>query len=243
MIELFFFPSPNGVKIAIMLEECGLPYRITPVDITKGDQFDPDFLAISPNSKIPAIKDHTDDSNPIILSESGAILLYLAEKSGRFFPPRNGDYYQALQWLFWQIGHLGPMAGQAHYFRKFCEVRDSHGIERFTNEMNRLYGVLNSQLEGQQFICAEYSIVDMACWPWIKFHEWQGQDLEVFPNVNAWFERVSARPAVQRAEGLGAATEVDREAYRNVLHNQTAQTAAVQQAKAIQRKTKQDSSQ
>lgn len=223
MIELFFFPSPNGMKIAIMLEECELPYKITLVDITKGDQFHPDFIAISPNTKIPAITVHDTKAGSLTLFESGAILLYLANRTGRFFPPHGSGYYHAMQWLFWQIGHLGPMAGQAHYFREFCEIRDSHAIERFTSEMNRLYDVLNRQLENQDFIAGEYSIVDMACWPWIKHHHWQGQNLEDFPAVNKWFERVGARTAVKRAETLGTAAVVDRESYRNILHNQTAE--------------------
>ena len=222
MIDLYFFPSPNGVKIAIMLEECELPYRITQVDITKGEQFSAEFLKISPNNKIPAFSDSEGADGRVTLFESGAILLYLANKSGRFFPQQGTGYYQSLQWLFWQIGHLGPMAGQAHYFRKFCEVRDSHGIERFSNEMNRLYAVLEQQLSECAYVTGEYSIVDMACWPWVKYIEWQGQNFDDFPNVKRWFDTVGARPAVQRAEALGTAAQVDRESYRNVLHNQSA---------------------
>lgn len=223
MIELYFFPSPNGIKVAIMLEECDLPHKIKFIDITKGEQFDPDFMRISPNCKIPAMIDNNGEET-ISLFESGAILLYLADKTGRFFPQHGPGYFQAIQWLFWQIGHLGPMAGQAHYFREFCEINDSHGRERFTNEMNRLYKVLNTQLENREFIFDSYSIIDMACWPWIKFHQWQGQDLADFPAVESWFEKVSVRPAVKRAELLGSSAMVDRDSYRNVLHNQTAQT-------------------
>lgn len=222
MIDLFFFPSPNGVKIAIMLEECGLPYNITTVDITKGDQFKSEFAELSPNRKIPALTD--DEGESVALFESGAILLYLANKTGRFFPQKGKDYFEALPWLFWQVGHLGPMAGQAHYFRKFCEVKDGHAIERFTNEVNRLYTVLEQQLEDKDFIVGNYSIVDMACWPWIKYAEWQGQDLQKFPKVKHWFDTVAARPAVKLAEAHGTATKVDRESYRNVLHNQTGET-------------------
>lgn len=222
MIDLFFFPSPNGVKIAIMLEECGLPYNIQHVDITKGEQFKPEFADLSPNRKIPALTD--DEDGKIELFESGAILLYLSNKTGKFFPQKGKDYYESLPWLFWQIGHLGPMAGQAHYFRKFCEVKDSHGIERFTNEMNRLYTVLEEQLEDKDFIIGDYSIVDMACWPWVKYAEWQGQDLQEFPKVKLWFDTVAERPAVKLAEELGTAAKVDRESYRNVLHNQTGET-------------------
>ena len=222
MIDLYFFPSPNGAKIAIMLEECELPYRITRVDITKGEQFSAEFLKISPNNKIPALRDDEGPDGSVALFESGAILLYLAKKCGRFFPQQGTDYYRGLQWLFWQIGHLGPMAGQAHYFRKFCEVRDSHGIERFSNEMNRIYAVLEQQLGEGEFVAGEYGIVDMACWPWVKYIEWQGQSFDDFPRVKRWFDTVAARPAVQRAEALGTATEVDRDSYREVLHNQTA---------------------
>jgi GST-like protein len=222
MIDLYFFPSPNGVKIAIMLEECELPYRINRVDITKGEQFSAEFLKISPNNKIPALRDDEGPDGSVALFESGAILLYLARKSGRFFPQLGTAYYRGLQWLFWQIGHLGPMAGQAHYFRKFCEVRDSHGIERFSNEMNRIYAVLEHQLGEGEYVAGEYGIVDMACWPWVKYIEWQGQSFDDFPRVKNWFDAVAARPAVQRAEALGSATKVDRDSYRNVLHNQTA---------------------
>ena len=222
MIELFFFPSPNGIKVAIMLEECGLDYTISPVDITKGEQFRQDFINISPNNKIPAIIDHAGTDGPVSLFESGAILLYLAQKSDSFFPSGGSNYFRSLQWLFWQVGHLGPMAGQAHYFREFCEVKDSHGIERFTKEMNRLYAVLDMQLQGRDFITGEYSIVDMACWPWIFHYQWQGQKLEDFPALKGWFERLAARPAVIRAKQLGLAEKVDRESYQTVLHGQTA---------------------
>jgi GST-like protein len=222
MLELYFFPSPNGVKVAIMLEECELTYQIKQVDISKGDQFTAEFLKISPNNKIPVLTDNDGADGPITLFESGAILLYLSNKSGRFFPQQGTAYYRSLQWLFWQVGHLGPMAGQAHYFRKFCEIRDSHGIERFSNEMNRLYAVLEQQLGEEEYITGDYSIVDMACWPWVKHIEWQGQSFDDFKNVKRWFDAVGARPAVQRAEAHGTATEVDRESYSKVLHNQTA---------------------
>ncbi len=224
MIKLYFFPSPNGVKIAIMLEECELPYQLVPVDITKGEQFSSEFLSISPNNKIPVLKDSEGGDGPVTLFESGAILLYLANKTGRYFPQQGSDYYQSLQWLFWQVAHLGPMAGQAHYFRKFCEVKDSHGIERFSNEMNRLYAVLEQRLGENEYISGNYNIVDMACWPWVKYIEWQGQSFDDFTNVKRWFEIVGMRPAVKRAEALGTAASVDRESYRNILHNQNAAT-------------------
>lgn len=225
-MELFFFPSPNGIKIAIMLEECNLPYRLTPVDITQGDQFHPDYTAINPNSKIPSLIDHDGKDGPLTLFESGTILLYLATRSGRFFPPPDTTaYYKALPWLFWQVGHLGPMAGQVHYFSRASEFRNEHAIERFTNEVGRLYGVLEKQLQGQNWILDEYSIVDMACWPWVFYHEWQGQDLQNLPAVKAWFERMATRLAVEKARELGLSTEVDVESYRNVLHNQTRERA------------------
>lgn len=222
MLELYFFPSPNGVKVAIMLEECELPYRITQVDISKGDQFALDFLKISPNNKIPVLSDNEGPAGPITLFESGAILLYLANKSGCFFPQQGANYYQSLQWLFWQVGHLGPMAGQAHYFRKFCEIEDNHGIERFSNEMSRLYAVLEQRLGEEEYINGDYSIVDMACWPWVKYIEWQGQNFDDFANVKRWFDLVGARSAVQRAETHGTSTQVDRESYQKILHNQSA---------------------
>ena len=224
MLELYFFPSPNGVKIAIMLEECELPYTLRHIDITKGEQFDASFLTISPNNKIPVLRDNGSDGEPLTLFESGAILLYLARKSGQFVPAEGPSFYQNMQWLFWQVGHLGPMAGQAHYFRRFCEVKDSHGIERFSKEMNRIYAVLDKQLAQHEYVAGDYSIVDMACWPWVKYIEWQGQSFEEFPHVARWFEQVAQRPAVKRAEAHGTAAEVDRESYRQVLHNQTAES-------------------
>ena len=224
MIELLFFPSPNGMKIAIMLEECALPYKLTRVDITSGEQFDEAFTRISPNCKIPAIIDHDQQPN-LALFESGAILLYLAKKSGRYFPLDHEDYFNALPWLFWQVAHLGPMAGQAHYFREHSEIKDTHASERFTREMHRLYTVMNGRLTEKEFMCGDYSIVDMACWPWIKYHQWQGQALDDFPAILSWFESIAARPAVQKAEQHGSAALVDRESYRNVLHNQTGDTS------------------
>lgn len=233
MIDLYFFPSPNGIKVAIMLEECDLPYQVHRVDITSGEQFSAEFLKISPNNKIPVLRDSEGPEGPITLFESGAILLYLAKKTGRFLPQDENNYYSSLQWLFWQVAHLGPMAGQAHYFRKFSTVRDSHGIERFSNEMNRLYGVLEKQLENQEYIYGEYSIVDMACWPWVKYIEWQGQSFDEFPNVGRWFNTVEARPAVQRACAHGTAEKVDRESYENVLHNQTAASLQSNKSKVL----------
>ena len=199
MIELLFYPSPNGQKVAIALEEMDLPWKLTYVDITRGMQFTPEFLAVSPNNKIPAIIDHDTPGEPLALFESGAILLYLAERSGRFLPHDPLRRHSTLQWLFWQMAGLGPMAGQAHHFRQFAKEKVPYGIQRYTDEVNRLYGVLNHQLKGREFIADDYSIADMACWPWVVHHDWQGQSLDDFPNVKRWYEAIGERPAVQRA--------------------------------------------
>jgi GSH-dependent disulfide-bond oxidoreductase len=232
MIDLLYYPSPNGVKIAIMLEECGLPFRVVPIDITRGEQFDPKFLAISPNNKIPAIVDHEPGggehgavqpgAGPLAIFESGAILVYLAQKSRQFLPAQVHDRSRVLQWLFWQIGGLGPMAGQAHHFRAFATEQVPYGIKRYTDECNRLYGVLDRALAQREFVAGEYSIADMACWPWIRPHERQGQKLEDFPNILRWFHAVGERPGVQRGLVLGEERMADREAYK-FLYGQTAE--------------------
>lgn len=218
MIELYFFPSPNGLKIAIMLEECGLPYEMKPVNIGRGEQFRPEYLAINPNNKIPTI---VDRDSGLAVFESGAILLYLADKAGRFLPTEPEGRMRTLCWLFWQVGGLGPMAGQAHHFRAFAGEKVPYGIQRYTNECNRLYGVMDRQLSRDEFLAGEYSIADIACWPWIVPHERQGQDLEDFPNVKRWFETIRARPAVQRGFALGHEKVMDREGYL-FLYGQTA---------------------
>lgn len=223
MIDLYFYPSPNGIKVAIMLEECGLEYRLVPVNITRGEQFRPEFLAISPNNKIPALVDGSLPDAPLPLFESGAILLYLAEKTGRFLPADLHGRYAVMQWLFWQVGGLGPMAGQAHHFRAFAPERIPYGIRRYTDEVNRLYGVLDRALGATGYIAGDYSIADMAAWPWIQPHERQGQALEDFPNVKRWFEAMGNRPAVRRALQLGHERHADREGYRH-LYGQTAAT-------------------
>ncbi len=203
MIDLYYWPTPNGQKIRVFLEEADLPYRIIPVDIGKGDQFKPEFLAISPNNKMPAIVDHelfdhqsTKGGAPLSLFESGAILLYLAGKSGRFMPVDQRAHYEALQWLFWQVAGLGPMAGQAGHFRVYAPEPVPYGIERYTNEVARLYGVLDRRLEGREYIAGDYSIADMAVYPWIVPHRAHGQDLADFPNIARWFASIKARPAV-----------------------------------------------
>jgi GST-like protein len=201
MIELYYWTTPNGHKITIFLEETGLPYKILPINIGKGEQFDPFFLSFSPNNRIPAIRDlaPADGGEPIGIFESGAILEYLAEKTGQFLPRETRAKYEVLEWLFWQMAGLGPMAGQNHHFVQYAPERIPYAMERYIKETNRLYGVLNKRLEGREYIAAEYSIADMACYPWIVPHERQQQNLEDFPHLKAWFERMAARPAVQRA--------------------------------------------
>jgi len=201
MIDLHYWTTPNGHKITIFLEETGLPYRITPVNIGKGEQFNPEFLAISPNNRIPAIvdEDPKDGGAPISVFESGAILLYLAEKTGKFIPSDIRGRVEVLQWLFWQIGGLGPMAGQNHHFGTYAPEKIPYAIDRYRNETNRLYGVLNKRLADRPFLAGDYSIADMASYPWIVPHERQGQRLEDFPNLKRWFETIRQRPATKRA--------------------------------------------
>jgi len=205
-IELHYWPTPNGWKISIMLEELGVPYELRLVNIGAGDQFKPDFLAIAPNNRMPAIVD-ADGPNgePISVFESGAILQYLGRKFGRFYPTEERARVACEEWLFWQVGGLGPMAGQAHHFRQYAPEKIPYGIDRYTNECHRLYGVMNKRLEGRDYLADEYSIADMASIGWIVPHANQGQDLEEFPNLKAWFERLNARPAVQRGLEVGKA--------------------------------------
>ena len=218
MIELYYFPSPNGLKIAIMLEECGMPYEVVAVDIGSGEQFRPEYLLLNPNNKIPTI---VDRETGISVFESGAILIYLAEKSQQFLPTAADQRIEVLSWLFWQVGGLGPMAGQAHHFRAFATEDVPYGIERYTKEINRLYGVMNRRLGDAEYLAGVYSIADIACWPWIVSHERQGQDLDEFRNVKRWFEAVRERPGVMRGFALGHEQMVDRESYE-FLYGQTA---------------------
>lgn len=204
-----------------MLEESGLDYRLQPVDITRGEQFKPEFLAISPNNKVPAIVDLAAPAGPLALFESGAILVYLAEKTGRFLPSEVTGRCEVLKWLFWQVGGLGPMAGQAHHFRAFATEQVPYGITRYTNEVNRLYGVLDRALQGRDYVAGEYSIADMAIWPWVQPHERQGQSLNDFPAIKRWYTAMETQPAVQRALSLGHERHADREGYR-YLYGQTA---------------------
>jgi GST-like protein len=204
-IDLYYWPTPNGKKVTIFLEEVGLPYDLAPIDITAGDQFDEDFLKISPNNKMPAIVDpEGPDGEPISVFESGAILIYLAEKTGEFLPSSPREKYQVLQWLMFQVSSVGPMLGQAHHFRGYAPEEIPYAIDRYTNEASRLYGVMNRRLsEVEYFVGDEYSIVDMAIYPWVASHERQGQKLEDFLNLSRWYESVEARPAVRRAMEVG----------------------------------------
>jgi GST-like protein len=201
MIDLHYWTTPNGHKITIFLEEAGLPYKIFPVNIGKGDQFKPDFLAIAPNNRMPAIVDHApkDGGKPISIFESGAILLYLAEKTGQFLPADLRGRFDALQWLFWQMGGLGPMAGQNHHFRNYAPEKIPYAIDRYINETNRLYGVLNKRLADRAFVAGDYSIADMASYPWVVPYANQGQNIDDFPHVKRWLETIATRPATQRA--------------------------------------------
>ncbi len=193
MIDLYTWTTPNGRKVSILLEELGVPYTAHPIDITKDDQFAPDFLKISPNNKIPAIKDH---DNGLCLMESGAIMWYLADKYGQFLPDDAIGRAKVHEWLMWQMGGLGPMAGQAHHFLQFNPGKAPYAETRYATEVQRLYGVLDKQLDGQDFICGDYSIADMACWPWVARYEWQRVDLTQFPNVLRWYKALRARDAV-----------------------------------------------
>jgi GSH-dependent disulfide-bond oxidoreductase len=228
MIDLHYWTTPNGHKITIFLEEAGLPYRIIPVNISKGDQFKPEFLAISPNNRIPAIVDHKpkDGGKPVSVFESGAILLYLAEKTGKFLHNDFRRRLEVMQWLFWQMGGLGPMAGQNHHFGHYAPEKLPYAIERYVKETNRLYGVLDKQLADRAFISGDYSIADMASYPWIVPHERQGQKLEDFPHLKRWFDAIAARPATKRAYELAKTINiqptVSDEASRKILFGQTA---------------------
>ncbi|QLE56826.1 glutathione binding-like protein [Nostoc sp. TCL26-01] len=229
MIDLYYWPTPNGHKITIFLEEVGLPYNLIPVNIGAGDQFKPEFLQISPNNRMPAIIDHdpTDKSEPISVFESGAILLYLAEKTGKLIPENVRERVEVLQWLFWQMGGLGPMAGQNHHFSQYAPEKIEYAINRYVNETGRLYAVLNKRLADREFVAGDYSIADIAAYPWIVPHELQSQNLDNFPNLKRWFETIKARPATIRAYEKAEVLKnqaIDIEKSRNVLFNQSANT-------------------
>ena len=228
MIDLYYWPTPNGHKITIFLEETGLPYKIVPINIGKGDQFQPDFLKIAPNNRMPAIVDRKpgDGGAPISIFESGAILEYLGEKTGRFFPNDLRGRNEVRQWLFWQMGGLGPMAGQNHHFARYAPEKIPYAIDRYVKETNRLYGVLNKRLADRQFLAGDYSIADMAAYPWIVPYENQGQDINQFPNLKRWFETIQNRPATIRAYEKGKEVNnqppVMTEEARKILFGQTA---------------------
>jgi GST-like protein len=227
MIELYYWTTPNGHKITIFLEEAGTPYELFPIHIGKGEQFGAAFLKIAPNNRIPAIVDNApaDGGAAVSVFESGAILQYLAEKEGKFLPTDLRGRAEVMEWLFWQMAGLGPMAGQNHHFSMYAPEKIPYAIDRYVKETNRLYGVLNKQLAGREFIAGAYSIADMACYPWIVPYERQGQKLEDFPNVKRWFEAMAARPAVIRAYARAAevsAQPVVTEEAKAVLFGQTA---------------------
>ena len=203
-IELYYWPTPNGWKITIMLEELGVPYIVKYVNIGRGEQFEPAFLKIAPNNRMPAIIDpEGPDGEPISVFESGAILQYLGRKFGKFYPADERDRVAADEWLFWQMGGLGPMAGQAHHFRQYAPEQVPYAIDRYTNEVNRLYGVMNNRLAEHEYLAGDYSIADMACIGWVIPYERQGQTLEEFPHLKRWFDVMMAKPAVQRAVEVG----------------------------------------
>jgi GST-like protein len=225
VIDLYYWTTPNGHKITMFLEESGLPYTIWPVNISAGDQFVPTFLAISPNNKIPSIVDYepADGGGPISVFESGAILQYLAEKTGRFLPSDLRGRTEVMAWLFWQMGGLGPMLGQNHHFVQYAPEPLPYAIERYVKEAERLYGVLDERLADRDFIAEEYSIADMACYPWIVPHQRQQVDIEAFPNVKRWFDAIHARPATQRAYAVAeriSSAPVVTEASRSILFGQ-----------------------
>ncbi len=204
MIDLYYWTTPNGHKITLFLEEAGLEYKVHPINIGKGDQFKPEFLKISPNNRIPAIVDNkpNDHGAPISVFESGAILQYLAEKTGQFLSDDLRLRTETLEWLYWQMGGLGPMAGQNHHFSVYAPEKIDYAVNRYVKETARLYGVLDRRLAERDFIAGDYSIADMACYPWIVPHQRQAQNLDDFPNVKRWFQAIAARPATQRAYAL-----------------------------------------
>ena len=226
MIDLYYWPTPNGWKITIMLEECGLPYTMKPIDIGRGAQFAPEFLEISPNNRMPAIVDHDPlgGGAPLSLFESGAILEYLAEKTGRFLPSSTREKYSVLQWLYWQMGGLGPMAGQWNHFANYAPEKIPYAIDRYTKELDRLYGVMDRELSVRAFLgSADFSIADIAAWSW-ALPKRQDIDLAKFPKVKAWYELIGARPAVQKGKNVGS--ELSRpldEASKKILFGQTSE--------------------
>ncbi|HVZ50605.1 MAG TPA: glutathione S-transferase N-terminal domain-containing protein [Pseudolabrys sp.] len=229
-IELYYWPTPNGFKASIMLEECKLPYTMIPVNISIGEQFKPDFLKISPNYRMPAIVDPAGPGGrPISVFESGAILQYLGRKTGKFYPRDERGRVEVEQWLFWQMGGLGPMAGQLNHFKRYARESLPYAIKRYEDEVNRLYGVMNTRLADREFLAGKYSIADMACVGWVNLWKGQGQDIEQFPNLRRWLTTVKARPAVQRGMALGLdlrqSVDMKDPNVQAVLFGQRARTA------------------
>ncbi|PWE16050.1 glutathione binding-like protein [Alcaligenes faecalis] len=230
MIDLYYWTTPNGHKITMFLEESGLPYTIHPINIGQGDQFKPEFLRIAPNNRIPAIVDQApqDGGEPISLFESGAILQYLAEKTGQFLSADLRVRTETLQWLYWQMGGLGPMAGQNHHFNVYAPVKIDYAIDRYVRETGRLYGVLNKHLEQRDFIAGDYSIADMASYPWIVSHQRQSQNLDDFPHLKRWFQRIGERPATRRAyalvEQINPGSPAHDDKARQILFGQDSKT-------------------
>ncbi len=231
MIDLYYWPTPNGQKVRIFCEETGIPYTIKPVNIGKGEQFAPEFLAISPNNRMPAIVDHdpADGGAPLSLFESGAILLYLAEKTGEYLPGDARARSKVVQWVMWQMAGLGPMAGQNGHFNTYAPAKIPYAIERYVRETHRLYGVLNKQLADGEYIAGDYSIADMACYPWIVPHERHMQNLDDFPHLKRWFERIRARPAVrycyEHGEAMRAGHTLMTDEAKAFLFGQTSTVA------------------
>ena len=231
MIDLYYWTTPNGHKMTIFLEEAALAYRIVPVNISTGEQFKPDFLKIAPNNRIPALVDDEPPGGgaPVSMFESGAMLVYLARKTGKFLPTDLRGHYEVLQWLFWQMGGLGPMAGQNHHFSQYAPEKLPYAVERYVKETSRLYAVLDKRLADRAFIAGAYSIADMASYPWIVPHERQGQNLADFPHLKRWFETIGARPAVRRAyeiaKGINTQPTVSEES-KKLLFGQNAATIA-----------------
>ena len=229
MIHLYYWPTPNGHKVTLFLEEAGLPYELHGVNIGKGQQFEPDFLKISPNNRMPAMTDDDPPGGgaPVSVFESGAILVYLAEKTGKFQPKDLRGRFEVLQWLFWQMGGLGPMAGQNHHFSQYAPEKIAYAIDRYVKETSRLYAVLDKRLAGRAFIAGDYSIADMASYPWVVPYERQGQKLEDFANLKRWFEAIKARPATARAYERAKEFQTvppSSEEARKVLFGQSAAT-------------------
>src|SRR5262245_54899577 len=225
MIDLYFWPTPNGHKISIMFEEIGLPYKVIPVNIGKGDQFKPEFLKISPNNRMPAIVDHDAPGGPLSIFESGAILMYLAEKSGKLMPTELRKRYDVLQWLFWQVGGVGPMAGQANHFKSYAPEKIPYAIDRYIKEVNRLLGVLNRRLADREYLAGEYSIADIATWPWLQGYGRLDLTLDEFPHTARWMKAIGDRPAVQRGIAVGKelrSSAPTDDAQKKVLFGQTA---------------------